>query len=88
MSLTQLLPFEFAQEFGIVPIADEGSAITVATAPHMTVPALSAARQRLGKPLRTQSVSAERFREIVTQTYATHSVMQDAAVGKAALRSV
>ena len=85
MSLTQLLPFEFAQEFGVVPIADEGSAITVATAPHTTVAALSAARQRLGKPLRTQSVSAERFREVVTQTYATHSVLQDAATTKAAL---
>ncbi len=81
----QLLPFEFAQEFGIVPMADEGSAITVATAPHMTVAALSAARQRLGKPLRTQAVSAERFREVVTQTYATHSVMQNVAVSKTAL---
>ncbi len=74
MSLTQLLPFELAQEFGIVPVADEGSAITVATAPHMTVSTLAAARQRLGKPLRTQSVTADRFREIVTQAYVTQSM--------------
>ncbi len=87
MSLTQLLPFELAQEFGIVPMADEGSAITVATAPHMTVAALSAARQRLGKPLRTQSVTADRFREIVTQAYATHSVKQSASVTEKSSRT-
>ena len=87
MSLTQLLPFELAQEFGIVPMADEGSAITVATAPHMTVATLSAARQRLGKPLRTQSVTADRFREIVTQAYATHSVKQSSSVTDPAART-
>ena len=79
-SLTQLLSFELAQEFGVVPTADDGSAITVATAPHMTVATLSAARQRLGKPLRTQSVTTDRFREIVTQAYATHSVKQGSSV--------
>ncbi len=87
MSLAQLLPFELAQEFGIVPMTDEGSAIIVATAPHMTVAALSAARQRLGKPLRTQSVTADRFREIVTQTYAAHSVKQGSSVTEKANRS-
>ena len=87
MSLTQLLSFELAQEFGIVPMADEGSAIAVATAPHMTVATLSAARQRLGKPLRTQSVSTERFREIVTQAYAMHSVKQGTSVSDQAARS-
>ena len=86
MSLTQLLPFELAQEFGIVPMADEGSAITVATAPHMTLATLSAARQRLGKPLRTQSVTADRFREIVTQAYATHSVKQGSSVAEKSVR--
>ena len=86
MSLTQLFPFELAQEFGIVPMADEGSAITVATAPHMTVATLSAARQRLGKPLRTQSVTADRFREILTQTYATHSVKQGSSVTEKSTR--
>jgi general secretion pathway protein E len=81
MSLTQLLPFELAQEFGIVPTADEGSAISVATAPHMTVATLSAARQRLGKPLRTQAVSLDRFRELVTQTYALGTLGASRAAG-------
>ena len=71
MSLTQHLSFELAQEFGVVPIADEGSSIAVATAPHMTVAALSTVRQRLGKPLRTQPVDAARFRELLTQMYST-----------------
>jgi general secretion pathway protein E len=69
MSLTQNFPFELAQEFGIVPIADEGAVIAVATAPHMTVAMLGAARQRLGRPLRTQAVDTERFRALITQTY-------------------
>lgn len=80
MSLASLLPFELAQEFGLVPIADEGSAVVVATSPHMTVATLSAARQRIGKPLRTQSVTAERFRELITQAYATHAVQQGSSV--------
>ena len=63
------LPFELAQEFGVVATSDEGAAIIVATAPHMTVATLSAARQRLGKPLRTQAVSAERFAQLLTQAY-------------------
>jgi len=79
MSLTQNLPFELAQEFGIVPIADEGSAISVATAPHMTVAALSAARQRLGRPLRTQAVDAGRFRELITHAYSVSVATQGAA---------
>ena len=74
MSLTQALPYELAQEFGIVPLQDEGAAIAVATAPHMTVAALGAARQRLGKPLRTQSVDAVEFRKLLTQSYAVRSV--------------
>lgn len=87
MSLTQLLPFELAQEFGIVPTADEGNAIIVTTAPHMTVATLAAARQRLGKPLRTQAVTADRFREIVTQAYATQSVKHAPAVADKSSRS-
>ena len=67
--LTGQLPFELAQEFGVVPVADEGNAIAVATAPHMTVASLSAVRQRLGRPLRAQSVSAEEFRSLLTSAY-------------------
>jgi general secretion pathway protein E len=84
MSLTTLISFELAQEFGVVPLADEGVAISVATAPHMSVAALSAVRQRLGKPLRTQPVNAERFREMLTQAYATHSVLQTTTVATVA----
>jgi len=69
MSLTQHYPYELAQEFGVVPVAQEGDAIQVATAPHMTVATLAAARQRLGRPLRPQSVSVERFRDLLTQAY-------------------
>ena len=70
MPLRERLPFELASEFGVVPTADEGASILVATSPQMTMATLSAARQRLGKPLRTQAVDAERFRELLTQTYA------------------
>jgi general secretion pathway protein E len=70
--MTHNLPFELAQEFGVVPTSgqgEEGGALIVATAPHMTVATLSAARQRLGKPLRTQAVSAERFAQLLTLAY-------------------
>ena len=86
MPLTRLLPFELAQEFGIVPMLDEGTSIMVATAPHMTVAALAAARQRLGKPLRTQAVASERFREIMTQAYATQSVKSSGELASAVTR--
>jgi general secretion pathway protein E len=71
MQIMQQLPYELAQEFGVVPLAVEGDVVAVATAPHMSVAALAAARQRLGRPLRTQAVDAERFRELITKTYAT-----------------
>ncbi len=71
LSLRELLPFELAQEFGIVPVADDGAVISVATAPHMTMATLSAARQRLGKPLHTRAVDATQFRELLTQSYST-----------------
>ena len=71
MNITQQLPYELAQEFGIVALAEEGGAIAVATAPHMTVATLSAARQRLGKPLRTRSVDAEQFRALLTTAYSS-----------------
>lgn len=83
MSLTRTLPYELAQEFGVVPLADEGAAIAVATAPHMTVAALGAARQRLGKPLRTQSVDAAEFRALLTRAYAVRSVRAGDAVADA-----
>jgi general secretion pathway protein E len=69
MSATLNLPFELAQEFGVVPTGEEGDVLLVATAPHMSVATLAAARQRLGKPLRTQAVSSERFAQLVTHTY-------------------
>lgn len=68
-ALIAQLPFELAQEFGVVPVADEGSAIAVATAPHMTVASLSAVRQRLGRPLRAQAVSADEFKARLTSAY-------------------
>ena len=71
MALTDQLPYELAQEFGIVALAEEGGAIAVATAPHMTVATLSAARQRLGKPLRTRAVDAEQFRALLTTAYSS-----------------
>jgi general secretion pathway protein E len=74
--MTQNLPFELAQEFGVVPAqgqSDESGALIVATAPHMTVATLSAARQRLGMPLRTQAVSAERFAQLLTLAYSDAS---------------
>ena len=71
MSLTDQLPYELAQEFGIVALAEEGGAIAVATAPHMTVATLSAARQRLGKPLRARAVDAEQFRALLTTAYSS-----------------
>lgn len=52
-----------------MPLADEGAVLTVATAPHMTVAALSAARQRIGRPLRTQAVDDARFRQLLTAWY-------------------
>ena len=71
MALNDQLPYELAQEFGIVALTEEGGAIAVATAPHMTVASLSAARQRLGKPLRTRSVDAEQFRALLTTAYSS-----------------
>ena len=71
MNISQQLPYELAQEFGIVVLGEEGDAIAVATAPHMTVATLSAARHRLGKPLRTRSVDAEQFRALLTTAYSS-----------------
>lgn len=73
MAMNDQLPFELAQEFGIVALAEEGGAIAVATAPHMTVATLSAARQRLGKPLRARAVDAEQFRALLTSAYSSVS---------------
>lgn len=55
------LPFELAQEYGIVVVADDGASLLASTAPHMTLATLSAARAQLGRPLRTQSVTADEF---------------------------
>ena len=71
MALNDQLPYELAQEFGIVALSEEGGAITVATAPHMTVATLSAARQRFGKPLRARAVDAEQFRALLTTAYSS-----------------
>ncbi len=68
-TLAARLPFELAQEFGVVPVADEGSAIAVATAPHMSVASLAAVRQRLGRPLRTLAVDAAEFRSLLAAAY-------------------
>lgn len=61
MSDASRLTYELAQEYGVVVVADDGATWVVATAPHMTLATLSAARERIGKPLRTQSVSADEF---------------------------
>ncbi len=55
------LPFELAQEYGIVVVADEGASLFANTAPHMTLATLAAARAQLGRPLRTQSVTTDEF---------------------------
>jgi general secretion pathway protein E len=61
MSEASRLSYELAQEYGVVVVADEGATWVAATAPHMTLATLAAARERLGKPLRTQPVSADEF---------------------------
>jgi general secretion pathway protein E len=61
MSAAADLSYELAQEYGVVVLADEGATLVAATAPHMTLATLAAARERLGKPLRTQAVSADEF---------------------------
>ncbi len=61
MSESPRLPYELAQEYGVVVIADDGATLSVATAPHMSLATLAAARERLGKPLRPNSVSADDF---------------------------
>jgi general secretion pathway protein E len=61
MSAAAGLSYELAQEYGVVVLADDGAALVAATAPHMTLATLAAARERLGKPLRTQAVSADEF---------------------------
>jgi general secretion pathway protein E len=63
------LPFELAQEYGVVITADEGASLVAATAPHMTLATLAAARQRAGKPLRTHAVSADEFALRLRQAY-------------------
>ena len=78
--MTDQLPYELAQEFGIVALAEEGGAISVATAPHMTVATLSAARQRLGKPLRTRAVDAEQFRALLTTAYSSVASSTNSAI--------
>ena len=75
------LPFELAQEYGVLPIADEAGALVVATAPHMSVATLAAARQRLGRALRTQPVTAEAFRALLTEHYARRAAPMPAGTG-------
>ena len=87
-ALIAQLPFELAQEFGVVPVADEGSAIAVATAPHMTVASLSAVRQRLGRPLRAQAVSADEFKARLTSAYSGVARSQSATPAPAAVSAL
>jgi general secretion pathway protein E len=61
MSQDARLSYELAQEYGVVVIGDEGATLLAATAPHMTLATLAAARERLGRPLRTQAVNADDF---------------------------
>ncbi len=86
------LPFELAQEFGVVITADEGANLVAATAPHMTLATLAAARERAGKPLRTQAVSADEFALRLRRAY-SGAARGDASrstneiVGEGALRA-
>ncbi len=77
------LPFELAQEYGVVIVADEGAALLAATAPHMTLATLAAVRERVGKPLRTQALPADQFamklREIYSGANRVESVKATAA---------
>jgi general secretion pathway protein E len=68
---TASLPFELAQEYGVVVLEDDGVSAFAATAPHMTVATLAAARAHIGRPLRTQSVNADEFALRLRSAYAT-----------------
>jgi general secretion pathway protein E len=63
------LPFELAQEYGVVVVSDEGATLLAATAPHMTLATLAAVRERVGKPLRTQALSADQFAMKLREVY-------------------
>jgi general secretion pathway protein E len=63
------LPFELAQEYGVVIVADEGATLLAATAPHMTLATLAAVRERVGKPLRTQPLGADQFAMKLREIY-------------------
>ncbi len=82
MSDMTAIPFELAQEFGVVALSETAGVMNVATAPHVTVGSLAAARQRLGKPIRTEAVSAEKFTQLVTQIYGG-AATRTAAVARA-----
>jgi general secretion pathway protein E len=79
MSEALRLPFELAQEYGVVVTAEEGATLVAATAPHMTLATLAAARERLGKPLRTQAVSADEFALRLRRAYSGAARSQPSA---------
>jgi general secretion pathway protein E len=78
------LPFELAQEYGVVIVGEEGAMLVAATAPHMTLATLAAARERTGKPLRTQAVSADEFALRLRETYSGARVAARSAANAAA----
>jgi general secretion pathway protein E len=63
------LPFELAQEYGVVVLGEEGATLLAATAPHMTLATLATVRERVGKPLRTQALSADQFAMKLREVY-------------------
>src|SRR5207253_1569853 len=58
---TEIIPYTFAKSHGVLPVRDEGQAVLVYTRPGAAVEGLAELRRVLAKPLRTESVSEERF---------------------------
>lgn len=65
----QHIPYGFAKTHGVVPIAEEGDRIVVYARPDATVDGLAELRRVLAKPIRTETVSVDRFNSILAQTY-------------------
>jgi len=67
--LSQRIPYAFARTHGVLPLADDGVAVTVLTRPDATVEGIAELRRVLERPLATRPVDAERFAAELARAY-------------------
>jgi general secretion pathway protein E len=62
-------PFAYAKRHGLVVAEDRGDYVLVMARPGVAIEALQEARRFVGRPLRFEAVSVERFDAVLSRTY-------------------